>query len=143
VMELEKEGLVSYGAHTMNHPVLAYLADLSEMQYEVTACRGILEEKLGHTIRTFAYPVGQRQHIDKSVVQAVQYAGYSWALTTTYGLNTPQTDPYRLRRIEADVDQHWLLIAAEAAGLWGPVARLRWLPFIRRHFTNSSRVKGL
>jgi hypothetical protein len=51
--------------------------------------------------------------------------------------STPQTDPLSLRRIEVDVDQHWLVVAAEAAGLWGPISRLRWLPAIRKRFTNS------
>lgn len=143
ILEMDKEGCISYGAHTMNHPILAFIANPVEMRYEIAACRQMLEEKLGHPVRTFAYPIGQRQHIDASVVQAVRDAGYSWALTTTYGHNTPLTNPYRLRRIEADVDQHWLVVAVEAAGLWGFFARLRWLPFIRKNFTNSNRAKGL
>lgn len=44
---------------------------------------------------------------------------YDYAVTTVYGFNTPQSDPYLLRRIEVDVDQHWLLLAAKASGVWG------------------------
>jgi len=64
----------------------------------------------------------------------VKEAGYDWALTSVYGYNTSSSDPYLLRRIEVDVSQHWLVIAAEAAGLWGVFSRLRWNPFIRKHF---------
>jgi hypothetical protein len=46
----------------------------------------------------------------------VRTAGYDWAVTTVYGFNTAQTDPYLLRRIEVDVDQHWLVLAAKASG---------------------------
>jgi peptidoglycan/xylan/chitin deacetylase (PgdA/CDA1 family) len=127
----------------MHHPILAYLTDPEEIQSEVTECRLVLEHKLGYQIRTFAYPVGQKQHIDDAVVQAVKDAGYTWALTTTYGMNTSSSDPYRLKRIEADVTQHWLVVAAEAAGLWGFFSRLRWLPFIRKNFTNTARQKGV
>src|SRR5205085_8050130 len=110
------------------------------VQREVEECRTALEKQLGHPVRIFAYPVGQLQHIGENVLRIVGQAGYGWALTTRYGFNTPRTDPHLLRRIEVDVDQHWLLIAAEAAGLWGFFSRLRWLPAIRKHFTNSRFV---
>lgn len=140
--EMDKSGWICFGAHTMHHPILAYLTDPTEMRYEIAECRRVLERQLGHPIRSFAYPVGQAQHISDAVVQAVKDAGYEWALTTNYGFNTPGSDPYRLARIEADVDQHWLVVAAEVAGLWGGIARLRWLPFIRHNFTNARRTKG-
>ncbi|GAC1362562.1 MAG: polysaccharide deacetylase family protein [Ktedonobacteraceae bacterium] len=140
---MDEGGWVSFGAHTMHHPILSYLSDPVEMRREVAECRQALEQRLGHPVRTFAYPVGQAQHIGSDVVQAVRDAGYQWALTTSYGINTPQTDPILLKRVEADVDQHLLVVAAEAAGLWGFISRLRWLPFIRNNFTNASRQKGM
>jgi hypothetical protein len=73
------------------------------------------------------------------VTDAVKQAGFTWAFTTNYGLNRPESDQYLLNRVEVDVDQHWLIVAVEAAGLWGFFSRLRWLPFIRKHFTNSGR----
>ena len=138
VQDMEKSGWVSFGAHTQHHPVLAYLADPEEVQYEVEECRKQLEQHLGHSVRTFAYPVGQIQHIGEEVLYAVKQAGYKWALTTKYGYNTPRSEPYLLRRIEVDVSQHWLVMAAEAAGIWGLFSRLRWIPFIRKHFTNAT-----
>jgi peptidoglycan/xylan/chitin deacetylase (PgdA/CDA1 family) len=132
VREMDESGLVSFGAHTMHHPILSYLTDSSEMQSEIEQCRSALEHRLGHPVRAFAYPVGQRQHIGDAVIDAVQQAGYDWAFTTTYGFNTPQTNPYLLRRIEADASQHWLVVAAEAAGLWRFFSWLRWIPAIRR-----------
>ena len=135
---MEESGWVSFGAHTMHHPILAYLADPAEVQREVSECRVTLEQQLGHAVRTFAYPVGQLQHIGDDVLHAIQQAGYDWALTTTYGFNTASSNPYLLRRIEVDVSQHWLVMAAEAAGLWGFFSRLRWIPFIRKNFTASA-----
>jgi len=135
---MEESGYVSFGAHTMHHPILGYLTDPVEVQREVEACRVILEQQLGHPVRAFAYPVGQLQHIGNNVIRAVQQAGYDWALTTIYGFNTPQSDPHLLRRIEVDVSQHWLVIAAEAAGLWAFFSRLRWIPLVRKYFTNAN-----
>ncbi len=137
VHKMEEGGWVSFGAHTMHHPILAYLTDPQEVQGEVGECRTKLEKQLGHPVRIFAYPVGQLQHIGADVLHAVRQAGYDWALTTRYGSNTPHSDPHLLRRIEVDVDQHWLVIAAETAGLWGFFSRLRWLPAIRKYLANS------
>lgn len=139
VKEMDMSGWVSFGAHTMNHPILAYLTDHGEMQQEIRECRTVLEQQLGHSVYSFAYPVGQMQHIGSDVRNAVYNAGYKWAVTTSYGINSAQSDLYMLRRIEVDVDQHWLIVAAEAAGLWGFFSRLRWLPFVRKYFTNSKQ----
>ncbi|MGZ3645414.1 MAG: polysaccharide deacetylase family protein [Ktedonobacteraceae bacterium] len=138
IKEMEKSGWVSFGAHTQHHPILSYLVDPTELYQEVENCRKIIEQHLGHPVRTFAYPVGQMQHIGDDVLQSVKDAGYQWAMTTQYGYNSPQSDPYLLRRIEVDVSQHWLVLAAEAAGLWGWFSRMRWIPFIRKYFTNAS-----
>ena len=138
VREMEESDWVSFGAHTMHHPILGYLADRHEVRREVEECRTVLEQQLGHPVRTIAYPVGQIQHLGDNVLQAVQQAGYDWALTTEYGFNTSKSNPYLLRRIEVAAKQHWLIMAAEVAGLWGFFSRLRWIPFIRKHFTVTS-----
>lgn len=138
IREMEGSGWVSFGSHTMHHHILTYLANSHEIQHEVTECRTMLEQQLGHPVRTFAYPVGKKQHLKSDVVQAVQQAGYDWALTTLYGFNTPKSNPYLLRRVEVAVTQHWLVMAVEAAGLWGFFSHLRWVPFVRKHFTNTS-----
>jgi peptidoglycan/xylan/chitin deacetylase (PgdA/CDA1 family) len=118
VHKMKESGWVSFSTHTMHHPVLAYLADPAEVKREVVECRRILEQQLGHRIRSFAYPIGRFEHISDEVVQAVREAGYDWAVTTIHGINTPQSDPYRLRRVLGDVSRHWLVMAAETSGIW-------------------------
>jgi peptidoglycan/xylan/chitin deacetylase (PgdA/CDA1 family) len=137
IQEMQESGWVSFGAHTMNHPVLAYLSDSAELQREIVECQTLLTQRLGHPVRSFAYPIGQAQHIGDVVKKAVQGGGYAYALTTMYGFNSPDSDHYLLKRIEVDVDQHWLIMAAESAGLWGFFSRLRRVPFIRKYFSNA------
>ncbi|QBD78381.1 polysaccharide deacetylase family protein [Ktedonosporobacter rubrisoli] len=139
VHEMETSGWVSFGAHTMHHPILAYLKDAAEMREELESCSAALAEQLGHPVRTFAYPIGQLQHISDEVLDAVRQAGYDWAFTTRYGFNRRKGSSYLLNRVEVDTDQHWLVVAAEAAGLWGFFSRLRWLPFVRKYLTNSGQ----
>ncbi len=144
VREMEESGIVSFGAHTMHHPILGYLADPAEVRQEVGECRRVLEQQLGHPVRTFAYPVGKLEHISEEGLQAVKEAGYRWALTTIEELNNAQTDPYLLRRLPGDLAQHWLVMAAELVGLLGVVSRLRkkyraWAPVFSRSRSTSTK----
>ena len=140
---MEESGVVSFGAHTMRHPILGYLADPAEVQQEVGECRRVLEQQLGHPVRIFAYPVGKPEHIGEEGLQAVKEAGYGWALTTIEEVNNPQTDPYLLRRLPGDLAQHWLVMASELVGLLGVVSRLRkkyraWTRGFSRSGSNST-----
>lgn len=118
VREMEQSGWVSFGAHTMHHHILAYLTDAEEVKREVSECRRVLEQRLGHSVRTFAYPVGRLEHIGEEGLRAVREAGYDWAVTTVKGVSTTQSDPYMLQRLLSDVTRNWLVLAAEASGIW-------------------------
>src|SRR5205807_5872244 len=87
--------------------------------------RAVLEERLGHPVRTFAYPIGKPEHIGEEGLRAVKAAGYKWAVTTIEEINTPCSDPYLLGRYPGIVNQHWLVMASELVGLLGNISRLR------------------
>jgi peptidoglycan/xylan/chitin deacetylase (PgdA/CDA1 family) len=123
IQEMSKNKWITFGAHSMHHPILACLTDSTEAQYEVSMCRTVLEQKLGHPIRVFAYPVGGFEHIGASGLQAVQEARYDWALTAIDGFNTSHTNPYLLHRFVVGADLHWLIVAAKISGIWDVFAR--------------------
>ncbi len=117
--EMETSGWVSFGAHTVHHPVLAYLTDMQELADEVRDCRAALERHLGRQLRCFAYPIGGFEHFGPRGLAMVEQAHYDWAVTAIEGFNTPHTNPYLLHRFIVDVNQHWLLVAAKTCGVWG------------------------
>lgn len=119
VREMEQSGWVSFGAHTMHHPLLSSLVSVEEMRQEVAECRRVLEQQLGHPVRSFAYPIGKSEQIGSEGVQAVKDAGYQWAVTTIENGNDRETDRYLLRRLPGDVHLHWLIMASELVGLLG------------------------
>lgn len=142
VQAMEASGWVSFGAHTMHHPILAYLTDSAEVQYEVSESRLVLERQLRHPVRAFAYPVGQLEHLGENGLRAAKEARYDWALTTIYGFNTPQTNPYFLHRIVVDVGQHWLVVAAKASGVWEFFTELYRIPIaLGRNFFGVTRQR--
>ncbi len=118
VHEMEASGWISFGGHTMYHPILGYLADPAEAEYEVCESRLALEKALKHPVRTFAYPYGRLKHIGDQGRGAVRAAGYEWAVTTMHGVNTPLTEPLLMYRILVGAEQHWLVVAAKTSGVW-------------------------
>ncbi len=124
IREMDASGWVSFGAHTMHHPLLAQLADPAEVRYEIEACRAMLEQQLGHSIRALAYPFGQPEEVGDEAPEAARQAGYTWVLTTVQGFNTSKSDPHQLRRIYGDVSRHWLIMAVGTAGIWNYGASL-------------------
>ncbi|MGZ3630709.1 MAG: polysaccharide deacetylase family protein [Ktedonobacteraceae bacterium] len=118
VKQMEESGWVSFGAHTMHHPILANLTESEEVKYEVNECCRVLEQHLQHPIRSFAYPIGRLEHIGEETVQAVREAGYRWAVTTVSGVSALHSNPYLLERLLGDVSRNWLVMAAEVSGIW-------------------------
>ena len=121
VSEMEESGWVTYGAHTVHHPNLGELTDPAVARYEVEESRLDLQQRLGHEVRTFAYPFGGTGEYGPG---AARQAGFDWALTTQSGENVSQTDPHLLFRRNMDGPKHWLVVAAETAGIWSFFSRM-------------------
>jgi peptidoglycan/xylan/chitin deacetylase (PgdA/CDA1 family) len=82
-------------SHTMTG---AYLPALTHGQAvsEVTESKRLLEDKLGHPVRFFAYPIGG---FSKDIEQILREAGYEAAFTTNRGYVSVSQDLYELKRI--------------------------------------------
>lgn len=104
------------GGHTVNHPVLSTLEPAAAAR-EVEEGRAALATELGDSaLESFAYPFGRRWDFDGSTVDAVRGAGFRSAVTTHSGVNTKDSDPYRLARWMIDEDTPLHLLVTEASG---------------------------
>jgi len=94
------------GSHTEKHPLLAVCPD-AEAEADIAVGKERLEAILGEPVRLFAYPNGKpwadytRRHVDM-----VRRLGFDAAVTTNWGVNTWQTDPYQLLRF-TPWDRSW------------------------------------
>ena len=95
IAELAVEGH-EIGSHSMTHCLMPECND-RELAYEVAESRHALQARLGLPIETFCYPNG---NADTRSAQAVAQAGYSRAVTTTWGNNGQQADKFQLRRYD-------------------------------------------
>lgn len=95
IAEMDNSGLIEIGSHTVWHHQLPSLGD-AQLRAEVGDSKHVLEDRLGHPVRTFCYPVGR---VDGRSAAAVREAGYEIAVTTQGGWATAEHDSMLLPRV--------------------------------------------
>ena len=88
---------ISFGAHTVNHPVLSKISE-ADMRREILDSKRSIENRLQKPVAHFAYPFGQPFDFNAQAKKVIQDSGFKTAVTTVWGLNEPSADPYELRR---------------------------------------------
>jgi peptidoglycan/xylan/chitin deacetylase (PgdA/CDA1 family) len=81
IKEMDKSGLVYFGAHTQKHPALTILSN-EIAKAEISLSKTEIEARLGHLINWFAYPYGL---FNKQIVNEVRSSGFIGAVTTIKG----------------------------------------------------------
>lgn len=91
------EGGMDIGSHSMTHTCLSELDD-GRMAEEVFGSKRYLEEKLGKSVKMFAYPFGAYRTFNGRTRAQLEAAGYGGACINLLGWNRPGDDPFTLRR---------------------------------------------
>jgi peptidoglycan/xylan/chitin deacetylase (PgdA/CDA1 family) len=94
---------IAFGSHTLTHPVVSQLAP-QELQQELAASKCLLEKKLGVPVLDFAFPFGKASDCSPAALAMLSRCGYRSAVTTVPGVNTPQVNPFELRRLQVGFD---------------------------------------
>lgn len=97
IREMAQAG-IDFGAHTVSHTIVTKLAPPRARQ-EIFESKRTIEERLGRSVALFAYPNGARGDFDEATRQFVRDAGYGSAVTTVWGTNDAESDPFELRRV--------------------------------------------
>ena len=84
-----------FGSHTLNHADLKAVGT-DDAWNEIDGSKKKLEDLLSFEIKSFCYPYGRKT---PEVCAMVERAGYRMACSTEKGINTEQTNPFVLRRI--------------------------------------------
>jgi peptidoglycan/xylan/chitin deacetylase (PgdA/CDA1 family) len=100
IRKMSKQG-ISFGAHTVTHPVLAGLS-LTRLEDEIIGSKKTVENRLQIPVRHFAYPFGKHVDFDCTAKKIVEVAGFSTAVTTITGVNDTAQDPLELKRFNLD-----------------------------------------
>ncbi len=95
INEISKSGLVEFGSHTMNHAWLPG-SNIENIEHELTQSKSSLEQLLGVSVVSFAYPYGVS---DAEVTNLVKKAGYLNAVTTEQGISLHKNEAHTLKRL--------------------------------------------
>ncbi|MET0606874.1 MAG: polysaccharide deacetylase family protein [Beijerinckiaceae bacterium] len=85
VAQIATHPLVSIGAHTRTHPMLATVS-LERARGEIVAAKAELETLIGKPVRHFAYPIGDARNAGPREFLLAREAGYASALTIRPGM---------------------------------------------------------
>jgi len=103
VREMSNDG-IEFGSHTVTHPILTMLDDVS-LSRELEQSRKHIEQETGLPCTTLAYPVGRPFAFDDRVIQAAKSAGYTLGVSYISGSNpVPGVDAFRLKRLHVELE---------------------------------------
>jgi peptidoglycan/xylan/chitin deacetylase (PgdA/CDA1 family) len=120
IRKLAEQG-ISFGAHSMTHPVLSELSG-AEAEREIVGSKREIEVRTGRAPEFFCYPYGRWN----PAVRALVMENYGGACSTAAGVVEPDVDPFALPRVDA----HYLRNPAWLRSLFTP--RFRSYVLVRR-----------
>jgi len=89
--------LIELGAHTVNHPCLSMLS-LPEQRMEIRESKQVLEEQIGRSVVSFAYPYGTRRSYTAETVSLLKELGFANACSNFRERIGHRTDLFQLPR---------------------------------------------
>ena len=103
IAEMDRQDIITFGSHTMNHPLLASV-DEQSLEFELFESKRILEERLGHEVADLAYPYGGSNAAGQREHEAAKNAGYQSSITTLPGLCGAawHQSPFGMPRVSVD-----------------------------------------
>ena len=121
VKELRQAGH-GIGSHTANHPLLSTLLSQDEQVQELKQSKKAIENKLGGTINTIAYPNGD---YNESTIKAAKQAGYNYGLAVNHQRFNPQNvNQYSIPRVEL-YQESWMKTKLRIHGVLQKVKSLK------------------
>lgn len=115
VRELDSFG-VTCGAHTVDHEILTSLS-LEQANEQIRSSRAQLEDATRLPCRLFAYPNGSERDFRDEHTRTLSSEGFDAAVTQIPGRNSPDTDRFRLKRINVGLEHTLHTFLAELDGL--------------------------
>ena len=96
IKEMSENG-ISFGAHTVNHPVLTKIPQHT-IKEEILQSKQTIEEKIGKPVTGFAYPFGNEGQYNSYIFKILQKLQFKFALTSTMGTNSYHSEIFALNR---------------------------------------------
>jgi len=101
---------ISFGSHTVSHPVLSFLSE-REGRLEICESKKVIEEKTQKPVKTFAYPYGKTgDYRSDYIFKVLENEGFECACSTNRGAEKfPLSRPLELKRRGVPTDPYLFL----------------------------------
>ena len=119
VRSLHRSGF-DIGCHTRTHVDLGAVSGL-EAREEILGARHELEKQLGASVELFSYPYGKPSNLADSNRHLVSGSGFRCCCSSFGGVNTPNTNPFHIRRVPIHQTVQ-LPIILRSTSLWDGVS---------------------
>lgn len=96
--EMLDSGLVSIGAHTHSHRIMARCTP-EIVAHEVAKSKQLIEHNTGRPCTTFCYPNGGPEDFTEETERIIRGLGFLSTITTIGGFNEPGCSPFLLKRL--------------------------------------------
>jgi peptidoglycan/xylan/chitin deacetylase (PgdA/CDA1 family) len=126
IKEMHESGLVSFGAHTISHPILTRIS-LESAENEISHSKNEIEKILNYKIKYFSYPNGSKADYNELIIELVKKSGYDYAFTTG-GSDVVSYGRYEIPR-ESFAKDPFFIFALRMSGVFILIA---WLNNMRK-----------
>lgn len=103
------ENNISFGAHSMTHPLLGIIEDRGILEREIKQSVNLINEITNGKCFSFAYPFGDEGAYSEQCVEILKKIGVKLAFTTIRGSNREACNRYALRRFIVQRDSQYYL----------------------------------
>lgn len=100
INEMSKNN-IDFAPHTKSHPILSKTEKKAAL-LEITESYRICSQRIGRTLKIFAYPNGQEKDFNPEIKNILKSERFEAALTTVPGIIKPGFDLYSLPRFSLD-----------------------------------------
>jgi len=122
--ELMSKTTIEVGSHAATHRPLHALSR-SEQEAELGSSRRTLEDRLGGSVRAFAYPFGGWDTFPDGLQSLLRTHGYEAACTNVMGANTAGANLFALRRVRVGWNDRLWRFRLKLAGAYDWSDRVR------------------
>jgi peptidoglycan/xylan/chitin deacetylase (PgdA/CDA1 family) len=129
IAELAADPLVTIGAHTVNHPILAKASD-EVVRSELKMGRAVVEAAIGVRPQHLAYPFGDRDAVGEREFQIAAELGFKTAVTTHAAMLFPEHRHHMTALPRISIDGEFqqgryvrVLMSGAATAMWNGFRR--------------------
>lgn len=134
--DLDKSGLVDFGAHTMDH-VLIRNVGMDEFKRQVIGSKKSIELILNkQNIDLFAYPYGGFEAFSPQTTQLLYETGFRLAVTTVPGIMNSNKNLLKLKRISLTENDSEKKITAKLNGNYDWYVVKNWITYFTTRLFN-------